>query len=408
MSPQSWSSQPDIVHTYRHTTSSAGREKMEKEQKKLVLDREIEEDLRKGAKPEEHSSTLPPYGFYIRNDADPVPGPTEPWVYAMHEPPPLPITPQEAHLYLSPSHMAGRGNHSFAYHAEWDIPRDLLVPDTLCRQCVIDEAQKIITAEDAEGTDPKWTTKRGEVLLNAYVRPEFVTTIHEEPDIYVLREGVELNALVYEGPVRIIRTTVGYQNLARGGYCIHLSEFKHPLRTTVRVTAKLSMQGDVHLIKESRNYQVFPDHFFQHWNGYNVVPPLHEPVPVGALVPQYYGYYTPDEDIPVRKKKRAAVVDEVGQPDVGDIGGGTEPENTAQIKVGNEMDIDGGDQAQNGGNQDRDQSGGDDASMASELAADRKEDEDENEEKIHYRSPIILMENCGSEINIDALNIDDK
>ena len=384
---------------------------MEKEKKKLTLDREIEEALWKGAKPEEHSSALPPHGFYIPSDADPIPGPTKPWVYVMHEPPPLPITPAEAHLYLSPSHLAGEGNHSYAYHAEWDIPRDLLVPDVLCRQCVIDEAQKIIASEDGEGTDPKWTTKRGEVILKEYVRPEFVTTIPEEPDIYVLREHRELNRLVYEGPVRIIRTTVGYQNLARGGYCVHFSEhdrFKHPLRTTVRVTAKLSMEGDHHLNKEWLNYQAFPDHFFQHWNGYNVVPPLDEPVPVGALVPQYYGYYIPDEDIPVRKEKRAAVVDEVGQSDTGDVGGGEEldnmqPENTAQTEAGSDMDVD--DQAQNDDNQDGDQSGSDDASMA--PATDRKKDE-EDEEKFHYRSRIILMENCGRPIDIDALNIDDK
>jgi hypothetical protein len=383
---------------------------MEKEKKKLILDREIEEALRKGAKSEEHSSALPPYGFYIPRVADSIPGPTEPWVYAMHEPPPLPSIPAEAHLYLSPSHMAGRGNHSFAYHAEWDIPRDLLVPDVLCRQCVIDEAQKIIATEDAEGTDPKWTTKRGEVVLEEYVRPEFVTNIQNEPDIFVLRERIELNTLNYEGPVRIIRTTVGYQNLARGGYCAHLSEhdrFKHSLRTTVRVTAKLSMQGDVHLDRESLNYQAFPDHFFQHWNGYNVVPPLHEPVPVGALVPQYYGYYTPNEDTPVRKKKRVVVVDEVGQSDGGDVGGGKEAD-TAQPE-GNEMDVDeGGDQGQNGDNQHGDQSGSEDASMASEPATDVKEDEDEVEEKFHYRSPIILVENCGSPISTDALNIDDK
>ena len=154
---------------------------MGKEKEKMILDRKIEEALRKGVKPEEHSSALPPYGFYIPSDASLIPGPTEPWVYAMHEPPSLPSTPEEAHLYLWPSHMAGKGNHSFACHAEWDIPRDLLVPDVLCRQCVIDEAQKIIAAEDAEGTDPKWITKRGEVVLKIYVQPEFVTTIHEEP-----------------------------------------------------------------------------------------------------------------------------------------------------------------------------------------------------------------------------------
>ena len=68
-------------------------------------------------------------------------------------------------------------------------------------------------------------------------------------------------------------------------------------------------------------------------------------------MPQYYGHYVPDEVIPVRKETRAAVVDEVVQSDMGDVGGG---------------------------------------------------------EEVRYRSPIILMENCESPIDIDALNIDDK
>ena len=72
---------------------------------------------------------------------------------------------------------------------------------------------------------------------------------------------------------------------------------------------------------------------------------------MGALVPQYHGHYVPDEDIPATKEKRTAVVDEVGQTDMGDVCGG---------------------------------------------------------EELRYRSPIILMESCGSPIDIDALNIDDK
>ncbi|EIW86207.1 hypothetical protein CONPUDRAFT_44143, partial [Coniophora puteana RWD-64-598 SS2] len=42
----------------------------------------------------------------------------------------------------------------------------------------------------------------------------------------------------------------------------------------------------------------FPDHFFQHWSGYNVMAPLHDPVPVMALVPQFYGYYQPEDPLP--------------------------------------------------------------------------------------------------------------
>ncbi|KZV77145.1 hypothetical protein PENSPDRAFT_567594, partial [Peniophora sp. CONT] len=56
------------------------------------------------------------------------------------------------------------------------------------------------------------------------------------------------------------------------------------------------IQGDRHLAREARNYQAFPSHFFEHWNGYNLVYPLHDPTPCGALVPQFYGYYVPQGD----------------------------------------------------------------------------------------------------------------
>ncbi len=54
-----------------------------------------------------------------------------------------------------------------------------------------------------------------------------------------------------------------------------------PMTTTLRVRAE--------------NYQRFPKHFFQHWSGYNVVPPIHDPTPARAIVPQFFGYYVPEE-----------------------------------------------------------------------------------------------------------------
>ena len=82
--------------------------------------------------------------------------------------------------------------------------------------------------------------------------------------------------------------------------CTHVTHRirPHPRTAMFQVVAKLSVQHDAHLEREARNYQSFPDHFFQHWNGYNFVRPLHGPVPVHALVPQFYGYYIP-KDIPV-------------------------------------------------------------------------------------------------------------
>ncbi|KIK82200.1 hypothetical protein PAXRUDRAFT_725815 [Paxillus rubicundulus Ve08.2h10] len=66
-----------------------------------------------------------------------------------------------------------------------------------------------------------------------------------------------------------------------------------PRTTRFTVAAKLSIQHDTHLAREAENYQSFPEHFFQYWSGYNFVPPIRDPVPVHALVPQFFGYYTP-------------------------------------------------------------------------------------------------------------------
>src|SRR5882762_2788431 len=72
---------------------------------------------------------------------------------------------------------------------------------------------------------------------------------------------------------------------------------KVPLTAKVSAVAKLSMQYDEHLDREAKNYQSFPAHLFEHRNGYNVIPPLHDPVPEGAVVPQFYGYYVPEKKI---------------------------------------------------------------------------------------------------------------
>lgn len=64
-------------------------------------------------------------------------------------------------------------------------------------------------------------------------------------------------------------------------------------RVRFRVTAKLSKEGDLHLPRERANYESFPGHWYERWTGLNLVPPLHDPVPCGPVVPQYYGYYVP-------------------------------------------------------------------------------------------------------------------
>lgn len=106
-------------------------------------------------------------------------------------------------------------------------------------------------------------------------------------------------AYMYQGPARFYPTvSVKYQYTNstddRGPCCKHLFPPKLYLpRTSVRVVAKISKEGDQHLEREAKNYQLFPQHMFEHWSGYNQVPPLTDPVPVGPVVPQYYGYYKP-------------------------------------------------------------------------------------------------------------------
>ncbi|KAF8193402.1 hypothetical protein BJ912DRAFT_848431, partial [Pholiota molesta] len=92
---------------------------------------------------------------------------------------------------------------------------------------------------------------------------------------------------------------------------------------------------DGHLAREAENYQAFPRHFFEHWNGYNIVPPINYPVPVTPVVPQYYGYYVVDRS----------------------------------------------------------------------ASASSGEKQEENEQ---YLSPILLLEDCGTSIDPDALSVDDK
>jgi hypothetical protein len=50
--------------------------------------------------------------------------------------PPPPKSVPEAHLYLSPAHRVGVGNHSVVYNAKWELPWSMLVKDILCLECI--------------------------------------------------------------------------------------------------------------------------------------------------------------------------------------------------------------------------------------------------------------------------------
>ena len=47
------------------------------------------------------------------------------------------------------------------------------------------------------------------------------------------------------------------------------------------------------LANEGKLYSLFPEHLSQDWCGYNFVTPIKHPVPVGPVVPKFFGYYVP-------------------------------------------------------------------------------------------------------------------
>ncbi|KIL56025.1 hypothetical protein M378DRAFT_89963 [Amanita muscaria Koide BX008] len=247
------------------------------------------------------------------------PGPSEPPILALYEPAPDPKPAEIAHLYLSPAKLMGEGHHSLVANAEWEIPRSLVVPDILCYECILEDVHQTLLASDgADGSmkDEKWKAKSGvwqkhqgghptEVVPAALEQLQFDSE-HRLPiqplASYVLCSGSLETKYKYVGPFRPIKTNVKWQN--GENYCAHISKRlhidegtrAHPLTAKVSVVAKLSKEDDNHLSHESDIYEEFPRHFFEHWNGYNVVVPLLNPTPVGAVVPQYYGYYEPQED----------------------------------------------------------------------------------------------------------------
>lgn len=278
-----------------------------------------EEEMEEGAAREEtirglfladpHSRTMRPEGMVYQPrqfSENRGLGPAAPPVYVVFPPKPRRGAPRTAHLYVSPAAKMGQGNHSFVYRAELEVPRSMLVEDVLCEECVRADVGRILEEEDGamgERRDPRWDDE----TVGAYVlrirgdAPRKVmfgsaAAVCEWDDGHA-RASSQTADVVYEGPYRAVQTTVGYQNLERAPYCEHLRrENVHPLTTRVQVAAKLSVKYDDHLPTEAANYQAFPRHFFEHRSGFCLpaLPALSDPVPSGAVVPQFYGYYKPD------------------------------------------------------------------------------------------------------------------
>ncbi|KLO09416.1 hypothetical protein SCHPADRAFT_834061 [Schizopora paradoxa] len=160
---------------------------------------------------------------------------------------------QEAHLYITPKRCIGAGHHSYIYQVELELPRELLVKPKTCLKCAYEGPGEALK---------KTVTEKGN-----RVKELFEVKKQHAP------------------------------------YCKHLDDgVPRPKSAKVSVTAKVTMPRTVdsedheqHLANEAWRYMNFPNHFFEHWTGYNIIPPCKDPLPVGAVVPQFYGYYRPQE-----------------------------------------------------------------------------------------------------------------
>ncbi|KAF8065394.1 hypothetical protein FPV67DRAFT_1419684 [Lyophyllum atratum] len=406
-----WTSRPDRVHVYRLQLSASAeaarlKAKAEAEAKapsKSSKDPAPELSILSSASGDETSGTEKQLGGYlIRPPA--VPGPIPPPIFVQHDLPPRPLAPVpsdpepigEAHLYISPAHPIGKGNHSIVYQAEWELPRSAVLPSpstdpVLCKDCVNADVARILKecdGENGEHMDPQWKEMAGEVSIIQEGRPPVTFHVVESVNLNnpdAKPDGREFSPpdtcsyrAEFEGRVRPIRTSVAWQDPAHPT-CEHLSPpVPVPPTVKMRVVAKLSNEDDDHLQRESRNYQKFERHMYEEWSGFNVLPPMHDPVPVGAMVPRFYGYYVPEEE-----DEEAEHVVEV-----------QEPVNEGQMTdADTSSDADGGSETGEKGER-----GDSDA---------RKPVKKEREPRGHF-SPILLLEDCGREVRPGDLTLDQK
>jgi hypothetical protein len=69
------------------------------------------------------------------------------------------------------------------------------------------------------------------------------------------------------------------------------------------------------LKQEAKIYDEIPRHMTEEYCGFNFVAPIPYPVPVGAVVPKFYGYYEPVRDENYRSgASPILLLEECGKP----------------------------------------------------------------------------------------------
>jgi hypothetical protein len=403
---------PDRIHEYKLKLSTAGKARLSDELLEATSQRLAPPSERVNS-PESHEKDCGEkfHGYAFHSYSDTPLGPICPPIVVVHDPPPLPPTNNiadasaglgerwepkaidEAHLYISPVFPVGKSHHSVLYWGEWELPRDIFLPPlssspVLCKKCVKADLNRILLEEDGENGErrkKKWTQKSavlrkvvevmkpligGSLPCSIGIGDDRVHKVGEK--VYVVAPGKVTRRIEIEGPIRPIRTTVGWQDRSKPT-CKHLlSRQPVPLTAKAGVVAKLSQCGDDHLRREARNYQDFDRHMFEH----HILPPTRDLVSLGALVPQFYGYYVPEfkDDEEVEDLDDDSDSDDyMKEKDEGREGDGA-IENLAK----------------------------------SDNSGDIQEAQARPKIKRGYLSPILLLEDCGQAISPRNLSSDEK
>ncbi|KAF9064597.1 hypothetical protein BDP27DRAFT_1405261 [Rhodocollybia butyracea] len=300
-----WTSVEDIVHKYRlNLTVDSIRQTIDAERAKITEAAESAEPIMIGVLTKADSEFPPEVSSEISGIA-----------YKLTVPPPPPpqkSTP-EAHLYISPAQAIGRGNHSYVYRAEWDVPRSVFSNPKICTTCVTEAAVNILQVmnEKSEKAPLDLTPgtfirleKRTSRLTFSFVAD--ATAPIDKDKQHTLEEATTLSYAEFTGPISTLHVdTVPWYDSASTDPppCPHLwQEFVSgplpgpvPPTTKVSVAAKLSMPGDAHLEREAINYQHFGSQFSQNWTGYTLAYPIQNPTPMNAITPVFYGYYSKEK-----------------------------------------------------------------------------------------------------------------
>ncbi|KAG7442741.1 uncharacterized protein BT62DRAFT_1079115 [Guyanagaster necrorhizus] len=166
----------------------------------------------------------------------------------------------------------------------------------------------------------------------------------------------------------------------------------------VSVAAKLafSLSEDRELLEnEGRIYDAFPDHLQESYCGYNLVASMDHPVPVGACVPKFFGYY-----VPVQEEEEASRRQEALNRIKKEVERRREREAKREAKkIGVDEAVESTDAYVKSAEEEDDYSGEDDDDSFSDHSPLRVEE---------IRSPILLLEECGTPIEPEEFSEDER